>query len=272
MAFIQFRRDKKAGKFRKMTATKAIVKKAVRKATKSAFARKVLAVVNRREETKYRGEWIYSAQILQPSAVVPGNLYRALPSVTQGDGDHQRIGDSIQPTKARVVFTVGFNTQSAYLVDQIVNIYLLRAKGATTAPAVAALPAHTLLKVGNGTNRDADDPNQQFMVSELNRLPINTDQFTVMKHFQFRMAKGLGFPNSAGPPGGGDSPTTITHQPIKYLSYTYKPPTLKYNEAGDQLPTNHYPVWCAWVTNVDGSTSQAQVYISVRGELYFKDA
>lgn len=248
------------------------MKKAVKKAAKSAFAKKVLAVVNRKEETKYSGEWIYSAQILQPSVVVPGNLYRTLPGIAQGNGDNQRIGDSITPVRARVLFSVGFNTNSAYLVDQIVNIWLLRPKGASTAAQVNAIPAATLLKVGDGTNRDANEPNQQLMVNELNRLPINTDQFTPLKHFQFRMAKGLGFPNSAGPPGAGDSPTTITHQPIKYLSYTYKPPTLKYNGAADTLPTNHYPVWCAWVTNVDGSTSQAQLNISVRGELYFKDA
>ena len=252
--------------------TKSVVKKAVRRAAKSIFAKKVLAVVNQKEETKYSGEWTGSALIIQPSVVVPGNLYRAIARTTQGNGDNQRIGDSIQPTRARVLFSVGFNTNSAYLVDQIVNIYLLRVKGATTPATVAAVPAHTLLKVGDGTNRDADEPNQQLMVNELNRLPINTDQFTVMKHFRFRMAKGLGFPNSAGPPGAGDTSTTITHQPIKYLSYSYKPPTLKYNEAGDTLPTNHYPVWCAWVTNVDGSTSQAQVNISVRAELYFKDA
>lgn len=250
---------------------KAVVRKAVRKARNTAFSKKVLAVVNRKSETKYTSS-IPSLAVAIGSAVnTPAGFTGLLPPISQGTGESQRIGDRVQPTFARSTFTY-YLSNTPNMFDVTVHLVIVMVKGAGSAATVAAVPAGSLLKVGTGVNADPNDPNQTNMLSLVNHYPINTDQYTLCKWYKRRFAKGSGAINGA--PGGGTEAgqiaNTQSHQVIKYR---WKPPTLKYDAAAASLPQNHYPVFVTWATANDGSALQGTILnYSCRSEIYFKDA
>jgi len=271
-------RNKKTGKMRLAPKTKTLVRKAVRRAKNSAFAKKVLKVVNRKEETKFVSEYIAQNVGLTAGAVVPANLNRMLVPVAQGPGDNQRIGDRINPIRAVTRITVHFQSTptggtSGPCSDLEVNCLVLAVKGARTSATVALTPAGSLLKIGNGNNQDPGPVGtytQANFIENINHMPVNTDQFTVLKRFKHRFAKGDYDLN--GPASGTGNAQKSVHSPCHTFTYAWKPPALEYNEAVDTFPTNHYPVYIMWVSALDAGSYGGNVYYGTKTELFYKDA
>jgi len=259
----------KMGRGSSKTKGKSIVRKAVAKAQKSIFAKKVLQVVNRREETKYAAETVTSGSPIGSSAVTPANFYRLLTAIGQGVAENQRIGDRINPVRARAIMTY-YLASTPNMFDVTLNCVIVNVKGAQTQATVGAVPAGGFLKVGNGLNVDPADPNQTNMLTLVNHFPVNNDQYTVLKWYKKRFAKGAGALNGAT---AGNEAGQGANTPSKQVcSFSWKPPTLKYDDAGATLPTNHYPVLLTWATANDGSALQNILFFSIRSEIYFKDA
>jgi len=254
--------------------TKSVVKKAVRRAAKSIFAKKVLAVVNRKEETKMVGDNILTPAVAVPGAqTTPANLARMLPRLSQGTGDYQRVGDQINPTFCRTYFTIFPADTTLNLYDITVNIAIVKVKGAATDLAVAATPGQDFLRVGDGTNTDPNAVNQEAMLTLINRYPINTERYTLLKRFTHRFCKGPNSINGAvGAAGNNNPPTAGTPLPCKVFTYRWKPPTLHYDNGAANLPTNHYPCYLIWATANDASAYVGNVKFAVRSEMYFKDS
>jgi len=277
MAFVQFRRDKKAGKFRKMkpATTSTVVRKAVRAATKSAFAKKVLAIVSRKEETKYVAQQLQQQVPMGQALITPAGFFNCLTPVTQAAGavsNHTRIGDKITPVKACVDFSFNWTNEQSNNQDVIVNLWIVIAKGANSRIALPSVPVGQFLQVGNSTNRDPDDGNQPLMLTQVNHMPLNKDQYTQLKHYRFRMRRGTGAQANQGP-ATIVAPTGVpAGEDQKYIRYTWTPPALSYNESADTFPTSHYPVYGYYVTNADGSAYGDTLHISTRTHLWFKDA
>lgn len=252
----------------------SIVRKAVKKAQNNIFTKKVLRVVKRREETKYVAENILTPAIAVPAAqTTPLNLARIMPVVSQGVGDFQRVGDKINPMRARTFWTVFPADTTLNLYDITLNLVVVRVKGAGTDVAVAATPGGDFLRVGNGTNEDPNVPGQEAMLTLLNRYPINTERYTVLKHFRHRFCKGPNSINGAVGAGGNNAPPTAgPSNPTHVFSYSWKPPALSYDNAAAVLPTNHYPVYLIWATANDASAYVGNIKFAVRTEMYFKDA
>jgi len=258
--------------------TNTIVKKAVRKARNSIFAKKVMSVVKRKEETKYVAEYIAQNLGVTAGAVVPANLNRMLVPVAQGTADNQRIGDKINPIRAVTRITVHFQSTptgatSGPCSDLEVNCLVLAVKGARTAATVALTPAGSLLKIGNGNNQDPGPVGtytQANFIENINHLPVNTDQFTVLKRFKHRFAKGDYDLN--GPASGTGNAQKSVHSPCHTFTYAWKPPALEYNAAADTFPTNHYPVYIIWVSALDAGSYGGNVYYGTQTQLFFKDA
>jgi len=196
-----------------------------------------------------------------------------LPRLTQGVGDFQRIGDQINPVRACTYWTVFPADTTLNLYDITLNLAIVKVKGAATDTAVAAIPGGDFLRVGDGTNVDPNDPNQETMLTLVNRFPINKERYTVLRHFKHRFCKG---PNSVNGPvgaaGNNAPPTGGPASPTHVFKYSWKPPTLKYDNAAANLPTNHYPVYLIWATANDASAAVGNVKFAVRTEMYFKDA
>jgi len=251
-----------------------VVKKAVRKAKNSAFAKKVLKVVKRTEETKYVAENILTPAVAVPGAqTTPANFARILPRLGQGTGDFQRIGDQINPIRACSYWTIYPAETTLNLYDITLNLAIVRVKGAGTDVAVAAVPGADFLRVGDGTTVDPNNPNQESMLTLINRYPINTERYTVLKHFRRRFCKG---PNSINGPVGAatnnNPPTAGPAAPLHVFKFSWKPPALKYDNGAAVLPTNHYPTYLIWATANDASAYVGNVKFAVRTEMYFKDA
>lgn len=264
----------KGGKYvRKQLPTKAIVKKAVRKASNSIFSKKVLRIVNQKFETKLIAENILTPAVAIPGAqTTPANLARMLPRLTQGVGEFQRVGDHISPTRACTYWTVFPAETTLNLYDITVNLAIVTVKGASTDTAVAATPGTDFLKVGNGATVDPNDPNQENMLTLINRYPINRERYTVLKHFRHRFCKGPNSINGAVGAGGNNAPPTAgPASPTHVFKYTWTPPMLRYDNAAAVLPTNHYPVYLIWATANDASAYVGNVKFAVRSEMYFKD-
>jgi len=239
---------------------------------KSTFAKKVLAVVARKEETKYVAQQVQQTVAMGQALVTPAGFFNCLAAVTQGTSEAQRIGDKIQPVKACVDFSFHWTNEQSNNQDVVVNLWIVRAKGADSRTAIGSVPIGELLKVGNGTTRDPDDGNQPLQLTQINHMPLNTDQYTGLKHYRFRMRRGVGAQANQGP-ATIIAPTGVTAgEDMKYIRYTWTPPALKYNAAGDAFPTSHYPVYGYYVTNADGSAYGDTLHISSRVHLWFKDA
>jgi len=234
----------------------------------------VKQVLKSAEETKYVAQNILSPAIAVPAAqTTPVNFARIMPFLTQGVGDFQRIGDKVTPVRACTYWTVFPDPAVTALYDITLNLVVVKVKGASTDVAVAAIPGTDFLRVGNGGNTDPNDPNQETMLTDINRYPVNTERYTVLKHFKHRFCKG---PNSIqGPVGAGVNnapPTGGPASPIKVFKYSWVPPRLLYDNAAATLPTNHYPVYLIWATANDASGVAAHVKFAVRSEMYYKDS
>lgn len=256
------------------SAAKSVVKKAVRRARNSAFASKVLKVVNRGQETKMVAENILTPAIAVPGAqTTPANLARMLPRLSQGVGDYQRVGDQINPLFCRTYWTCFPADTTLNLYDITLNLAIVKVKGAATDLAVAATPGADFLRVGDGTNVDPNSANQETMLTLINRYPINTERYTVLKHFRHRFAKGPNSINGAvGAAGNNAPPTAGPGAPCKVFSFKWTPPALHYDNAAANLPTNHYPCYLIWATANDASAYVGNIKFAVRSEMYFKDA
>lgn len=149
--------------------------KMLRKGGSSTFAKKVLAVVSRKEETKYVAAQLQQQVAMGQALITPAGLFNCLTGVTQGVGDYQRIGEKIQPVKARVDFSFNWTNEQSNNQDVVVNLWIVIAKGADSRSAINSVPIGQFLNVGNGTNRDPDDANQPLMLNQINHMPLNKD-------------------------------------------------------------------------------------------------
>lgn len=251
---------------------KRAIRKAVSTANKNTFARRVLAVVRSKEETKYVSQQLQQTVAMGQALITPAGLFNCLTPLTQGVGDYQRIGERIQPVKACVDFSFHWTNEQSNNQDVVVNLWVVLAKGANSRAALPSVPVGQFLNVGNGTNRDPDDGNQPLMLTQINHMPLNKDQYTQLRHYRFRMRRGTGAQANQGP-ATIVAPTGVpAKEDMKFIRYTWKPPTLKYNTNADQFPTSHYPVYGYYCTNADGSAYGDTLHISTRNHLWFKDA
>ena len=235
-------------------------------------AQVVKAVLARQLETKYVAEDIVGNTLLPAGATTPANLQRMIPNVQQGAGEFTRVGDRIKPVRCTTTWSVHYNAANTQFQDVTVHLLVLIAKGATTAAAVAQLPATNLLKIGNGGNTDPDQAvyTQTQLMEHINNYPVNDALYTVKRHFKRRFAKGSYDVN--GVPGANATSQIAVAQPLVNFKYSWTPPALKYNAAALTLPSNHYPVYVIWCTTNDGSPYPGLLSYGVRSEMKFKDA
>lgn len=260
----------------KRRGRKAMRKSSVAKVSRP-LRRAIKAVAKSQMETKYRAEYIDQNLGVTAGTAVPAGLRRMLPSINQGAGDSDRVGDRIEPMRAKTMVTVHFQATpsggAGAFSDVDVHIVFLAVKGARTSNTVGATPAGTLLKNGAGGNFDPSvgSATQTVFLESINQCPVNTDQFTVLSRQTRRFAKGdYDINGPAGPTTSG--PPKCNLSPKHTFTYNWKPPTLDYNATVDTFPTNHYPVFVVWCTTLDGGPYAGDVYYGSRSELWYKDA
>jgi len=211
------------------------------------------------------------------SVSTPANFINLLPALSQGTADNNRIGNKVMPVYAKSHFTFYYlasQSSNAWNNDIEVNLIIVKAKGYDSANAKANIPTRSLLKNGQGGTTDPDGTtNDQTRLTQVNMYPVNNDLYTVLHRRTFVMRKGIGNQNAA-PTGAEVAPTGVpAHEDCYKFSYSWKPPTLEYNQTLDNVPQAHNPMMICWTTNRDASAAYPNmVFYSVSSDLYFKDA
>jgi len=256
-------------------AIKAAVKprrKVKRAAGKGKIAKVVKQVLARGQETKYVAETIIQASVVGQAAATPGAFFRLVPNLGQGNQDNQRIGDKVSPVRLVNRFIFNFPSDLQNNQDIVVNLWIVKGKGAANQTAVAEVLPGQFLKVGNGNNADPTDANQPNMLQVVSTFPLNTDQYTKLKHYRFRMRRGIGLPTNTNT-ASEIAPTGVQRTDMfKTITYSCKAPHFKYSSTGFTTPSNFYPVALVYATNADGSAYGDTLRMSINSQLYYKDA
>ena len=197
-------------------------------------------------------------------------MYSLIPKCVQGAGTYQRIEDSVQPMSITTNWHIALGTSVRTSNIRCV-LYCLQHKSIKFFPDLAnAYPATgpNILKTGTV----ALTSNYGGRIVDEN-LPINTDEFTLLKKFTFNLIANVGTPN--GDATTGNSPNAVPS--FKNLSYTYKLKSpLKYTPDGvTDLPNGHAPFWVFGYSHTDGSAPDVtfrDVCVSYITKMTYKDA
>jgi len=251
-----------------------------------SLERKIKAIVNRGEETKYLCETILDKTAsgytnFNSVITTASDWYRMLPTLAQGAAMNQRIGNKIAPVRATTQWNITFdattedaNSRDIFVVLYVVKPRFQRSYGSSTTAVNGQMTDHYGAFIENGNGGD-----QGFNgVWADSQKPINNDSFTLLKKKVVRLFKPTGLQNTnrvfdpAGPTVGG----TIS-APEKYratLSYSCKPPRLHYDQTSAHQPANYSPFWALGYFYADGTaadTSGGILAVDCLQHLWFKD-
>lgn len=245
----------------------------------SKFAKRVLAIVRRQEETKYVATDNDAAGVPNgsmwnptPNMVNINSIKPAIPALTQGVGDYQRVGQRIAPTSLTVSLNIGLNPLDLSANSLIGVIWYGTAKNGGSWANANPLPTTAVLDNGDGT----DVP----WAGLRNQLNLPFDRTLVsLKRITFRLSKTAGIQN--GDLGAAATPqgNYATSNGLSEKNFTLRfktPKTLIYNLIGDTLPQNYAPFYYIGFCHADGSAATVDdrtlVNVNSRVHMRFKDA
>lgn len=211
-----------------------------------------------------------------------GAVYSLIPAVVQGTGDWQRVNNDLTPINIKTVWHVGL-TATTRCCDIMAVIYCLQAKDTRYFPSLnnstgfgaGGITGPYHLKSGTaaqtvpflGTSKDSD-------------LPIAIENFTLLKKFQVRLSKNVGYANNDDVTSSYTYPVPNNGHSYKRLEYNYPcKGQLRYtpgvSHAGGDFPNSHAPFWVAGYYHVDGSAADItnqDLVLSWTTSMTYKDA
>jgi len=250
--------------------------KRVRKATVKATTAIVKRVLNRELETKYVA--FQSPQFKIVGSINPQVSYYAItPPVAQQTGaasNNVREGNVIRPTSARIDVDIWFgNTDDSLTRVVFVKAFFVTAKSVKSLPTTVVpntLPAGFLENGG-------PDPVQWVSSAQQlqNYYPVCKDNYTVLKTQVIKLCENQG--NPVGGATAGDAPFPDGRSDRKHISYSWKPPALKYDLDADTFAGNHAPMMflVAYSPGFDFDATPAlsgSVQCQYQTKMSFKDA
>ena len=264
MAYGKKRMTRKRPMYRKKKG--GLVKRAVRKARKTVFAKRVRTVVNRMSETKIAnysiGNYDMTAFLsntystLNIKIISPSNATGGLYSIAQGTGQGAREGNRISTVSAWMTGCVHINTKfndtnNYEMCPLYVCCYIFKLKPAITdgVASVLSIMQSTFFQAGSTTQ------GVQGLLNDLTRT-VNSDQVVMLKKRVFKV--GTQYVTSASAIGVSNienqqySDGTVGISQMFRINLTKLfPKTFTFNDT-DNGPTNK-PIYMAWVPyRVDG--------------------
>lgn len=247
------------------------------------------ALVAQPQETKYRADYVevYGGGLPSTQAhgfgvlqnIISGGInfqaWNLIPSLAQGVGGASRVGNKITDVTLKSTWQFWINPQLAnnQTLDATVKVFILKSKSAKAFPGLQSLPAGSLLDAGDATTFDWL-PASPLDAKAIDMLPVNKEQFTVLKIHKFRICKNQDSPT--GGIGASASPNMERHQTKDFTH------TLKHKSAvvyadtniGGVLPTNlnYFAYVVMYDTNTFANLPVNSVLCNARAQMYFKDA
>lgn len=202
-----------------------------------------------------------------------GSFYPAIPQLTQGVGDFQRIGNVVQPTSVGVSLKIGLNPVSVDVKSLYVVIYYGVSKAYKTWANGSPVQTAAILDNGDGTNVAWAGVRGQL------NIPTDKKMYTLRRKI-IKLSKTEGVQNGdVNPAAVKGNYATSNGNSCKNTFLKFKlPASLKYNQAGDRYPQNFAPFFGVGFCHADGSPltipgdDQQLVNIESRCHMYFKDA
>lgn len=250
---------------------RALARLRAKRATKPtrAFAKKVMAVVNKEEETKYRADDIQKSQDLGVGLAVPTDLVSALPTLNQGVGSFQRVGQQIDNVRGKTHFSFSIPSSYSATTNWVVRVIMLTSRQVKSYAQIGSLAAGTLLDNGDGTTLDWNAGVTQVIT--LAQRPLANENFGGSFR-EFRLSKNSGQLNgdtSTPPPSsnGGHFPSNAG-----FTWHWKHKGKLMYDETSVR-PNNYNPMFMLVAYPLDYSTigEQAPIKATIRTEMYYKD-
>jgi len=276
MAYLPKRKGNKRPAYRKRgKAGNKLVRAKLSAPVKNAINK----LIHKTQETKYATRYI--TPTLYNGTITNKNEWMfPFPDIYQvgnASGPHgsvgnstNRIGDTIQPLSLKVYITVSLADTCEITADIFVNLWVFTMKSAKNIYAVQSddTPgAGTFLDTGNGT--------LQSWLGNTTDLgcPVNSREFSVIKAYKFRLAKGAGHLNEGV---YDDSTVTGASTTFRHIVCDIPCPTnIKYSDDNDLQPQNFCPLMAIGYCHMDGTTSDSvtqNLRVTYRSNLYFKDS
>lgn len=239
----------------------------------SGFAKAVLSVVNRKEETKYRADDIQKTVPVDVNINIPGDLVSPLPNLVEGTGSWQRVGQHITNVRGKTHFNFSIDYNYSASVNWVVRLYMLTSKQVKAYSQISSLSANTLLDNGDGTTIDWIPGSTQVIT--LSQRPLARENFTGSFR-DFKLSKNSGALNgdsSTPPPSPNGGHFASNHQFTWHWKHKGK---VMYDE-NSYLPTNYNPMFILVAfpydnTPVPVDPATAPVKATIRTEMFYKDS
>ena len=195
-------------------------------------------------------------------------IYDLIPAINQGTGDHNRVGNVIQPTSLTVRGICSLQSNSSTSQRCVVDIYVLTSKMIKSQFNRSSILINRLLNLGNGNNTDYNGTTLRAM------LPINTSEFTVLRHKRIVLSKNENSPNSYADSGTAAVAASSYAKPFAFK--VTMPKKLTYQTDAITVPSNYYPFmvigWNYGDNNGGSFGTAAGMFVQAQSHLYFKDA
>lgn len=250
------------------------------KSARGTFAKRVMSVMRRSEETKYVANFPSDGAGGSLGALwySPGQLttindfYPAIPALGQGDDDYERVGNKISPTSLAVSVRVGFNPQDTKAQSLLGVIYYGTDRAGKTWNNVHPLQTASILDNGDGNNSVFNGQRQDLIKPTDKKL-------VTLKRIVFRLSKTEGIQNSdlsgASVPAGNYSTSNGLSEKNFLLKFKV-PQQVVYATRADTFPQNYAPFWAIGFCHADGSALTADdaelVNVNSKCHMYYKDA
>jgi len=206
---------------------------------RKASVKLIKQVLNRQLESKYVA--FQSEEFKIVGNINPTTAYLAItPPVSLQTGaasNNVREGNIIRPVSARVDVDLWFGNTN----DSLTRIVFVKAFF-VTSKSVKALPTAVVpntLPAGLLENGSADPVQWVSSAGALqNYYPVCKDNYTILKTQVIKLVQ-----NSGNPVGGlNGNPYPDSRSDRKSISYSWKPPALKYDLDTDTFAGNHAPM------------------------------
>lgn len=299
--FLKARSWKPTGKRRKLkTGVPVTIVTGKRRKLRTGIVQAVKSIVKAQSETKYLARTPISNFGFENDIPSLGEWTVALPAMSQGPGETQRIGDKVSPVTHRTKLTVRIANQNlgppenpvfaANTTPLDITVYIFYGyikalktyQGSTGTSGLstvvsgsteAATAMNDLLDVGDGTYTTFDGTPQKAMLP-MNKTVVN------MKVKKIRLHKPAGWVNS----GANAVDQTQVEQSSdgihsRDVTLHFSPPSkMVYNLDSDSYPNNYAPVFSIGYVYNDSISNPANVqYLfggveyTAQNQLWFKD-
>jgi len=264
----------KKTKSKKSKTTKTRIAHSLTKDQKAEVKKMITAPI----ETKYVGQYYNGSYPVLSAVNTPTDCRAFLPSLVQGTAENQRIGDEISPVRVTGFWNYWFaSDQTTSAVDLVVHLLVLVSKVSPGFQTFSGLTGNTLLNTGVGLYTDPNAPDQVQMATDINKMPLNSKNWHLIKRKTFRMTKNLGQQNAESTIPSSNGQYGQSSRQIR-ISVTKGVKKLSYLNPTDVQPQSLYPVYITWATTVDGRAvptgggGAPVLRVGFRSDMYYKDS